>query len=206
MNSLPLGTQLYCRGCGEPLENQRRFFHPDCFQRDKARPSWRQRITRHCAVTHDLSSYKRGKADSWHTSFRATIISNHSHDAGVHGSDEETKCQALLTNSRLLKTLCGERPREPSAILLVTPHSALVFGILSLVLAFCAFCSSLVTCHCSSHSSPFFTPKSVVPRVEPFIPWPLIRRTRPRSTPGPTAAGSLRRPTGVRIGPPATPA
>ena len=28
-----LDTKLYCRGCGEPLDNQKRLFHPACLSR-----------------------------------------------------------------------------------------------------------------------------------------------------------------------------
>ena len=37
MDSLALVITLYCRGCGEPLDNPKRLFHPDCLKRDKAR-------------------------------------------------------------------------------------------------------------------------------------------------------------------------
>jgi hypothetical protein len=30
-------TGVHCRGCGRPLDNPRRIFHPDCLKRDKAR-------------------------------------------------------------------------------------------------------------------------------------------------------------------------
>ena len=30
-------TGVHCRGCGHPLDNPRRTFHPDCLKRDKAR-------------------------------------------------------------------------------------------------------------------------------------------------------------------------